>query len=76
MPHVFLEVGGSITDNTYYWDDESKNYKDNGQRFYKIKSQLGPSDYSRVPLSKAGEKVLHKRLILRGRGKIKDQNEK
>ena len=63
VPHVFLEVGGSITDNTYVWDDESKNYKDNGQRFYKLKSQLSLSAYSRVPLNKAGTKLLYKRLV-------------
>merc|ERR1719430_1387893 len=53
VPHVFLEVGGSFTDNTYSWHDESKNYKDNGKRFYNIKSQLSRSDYSKVPLDKA-----------------------
>ena len=59
---MFLEVGGSITDNTYSWDDESKNYKDNGQRFYKLKSQLSLSAYSRVPQNKAGTKLLYKKV--------------
>ena len=57
MPHVFLEVAGRITDNTYIWVDEAKNYKDNGKRFYDFKSQFSLSAYSKVPPSKAGEKT-------------------
>ena len=57
MPHVFLEVAGRITDNTYIWVDEAKNYKDNGKRFYDFKSQFSLSAYSKVPQGKEGEKT-------------------
>ena len=60
---MFLEVGGSITDNTYSWDDESKNYEDNGQRFYKLKSQLGLTAYSKVPQSKAGVNIYYGNIL-------------
>ena len=55
MPHVFLEVGGYTSDTTYIWDENCRDYKDNAQRFFNLKSQLSPWQYSRNRPKKEGK---------------------